>query len=575
MAIIIEHFYTIQGEGPNVGIPSYLIRFSKCTLKCPTCFGVMGGRRKPRIIMSNKQNKKILDVKVGDKLLTFDNDNKLVETIVTKTFSREVEEWIELKINNILYCVTIDHKFFTTRGILEAKNLKVGDMIYHAVTNDKLSFRMSGSKNPMKNPEISKKVSDKIDRNKQGKKLSNRIKQQKKLGIYKSSWDKMTSEKKLATRKLISESKKGEKNPNWGGGKKSNYNKLAKKCRNNEIIACQRCGSINKKLEIHHLDENVENDNLNNMITICHKCHSRIHRRGCNFWASKRKDGKIAPNMKITNGLEVQNTNYINIKNYKSLHHIPKLLKVYNFSCHPYNTYLVDYMWVHNCDSKYSLENIGIDASEFNDKIIPKHCKNIIITGGEPTMNFYPVGDSGFITLLKRLHYVYNKHVDIETNAIPHIKMIKDSNIYKNIHYFDLVTKGQDISYIVSPKFDIKAYPSKTPEGKNIPITMDDIFKFYRIKDRKTVGLKRTYYKIVYTKDSEDVIKEFITNNISNWFKDRLFIMPLTPTEMLYPNLFQTEYNENCRETIEFCKKHGLRYTPRVHIDVYGLERGV
>ena len=38
MIKVSEHFYSIQGEGPYVGEPSYFIRFSGgCLLTCPFC----------------------------------------------------------------------------------------------------------------------------------------------------------------------------------------------------------------------------------------------------------------------------------------------------------------------------------------------------------------------------------------------------------------------------------------------------------------------------------------------------------------------------------------------------------
>ncbi len=38
---------------------------------------------------------------------------------------------------------------------------------------------------------------------------------------------------------------------------------------------CQRCGYA--FLEVHHIDGNRENNDLNNLITLCRKCHFEIH----------------------------------------------------------------------------------------------------------------------------------------------------------------------------------------------------------------------------------------------------------------------------------------------------------
>jgi len=227
-----------------------------------------------------------------------------------------------------------------------------------------------------------------------------------------------------------------------------------------------------------------------------------------------------------------------------------------------------------HCDSKYTW-NDNNDL-EFDETMIPSNCNNIILTGGEPIKSFYPFGNMDLQCLIANLTHRHNKHIDIETNALPCISMIKNSNIYYNIKYFDdILWRDKNISYVVSPKFDLNCYPSKDEFNRDISIGLNDIFKFYRIKNRKTIGLKKTYYKIVYMKELKDVITEFIKNNIADWFKDRIFIMPLTPIDIQDQTKFRDIYKSNCEDTIEFCKKYGLRYTPRVHIDVYGLKRGV
>lgn len=63
---------------------------------------------------------------------------------------------------------------------------------------------------------------------------------------------------------------KGENNNNWTGGigtYRQEYNKLDK---------CEACGST-EHLVIHHIDENRYNNELNNLMTICRKCHQNYH----------------------------------------------------------------------------------------------------------------------------------------------------------------------------------------------------------------------------------------------------------------------------------------------------------
>ena len=51
---------------------------------------------------------------------------------------------------------------------------------------------------------------------------------------------------------------------------RASYRKYLKKC-------CEKCNSTKKRLEIHHKDENRKNNNINNLITLCSKCHKKYH----------------------------------------------------------------------------------------------------------------------------------------------------------------------------------------------------------------------------------------------------------------------------------------------------------
>ena len=146
--------------------------------------------------------------------------------------------------------------------------------------------------------------------------------------------------------------------------------------RENTLSICDINGK-NKKLFVHHLDGNHENDNIENLSIVCSKCHNIIHKRGYNFWTSQnRKDGKISlKTINKHNGIRVESIKYINIKNnpFYGKDYGPKPLLVYNLSCSPYNTYLLDNMWVHNCDSMYANSDknyIEVDKKELAEKHI-------------------------------------------------------------------------------------------------------------------------------------------------------------------------------------------------------------
>jgi hypothetical protein len=145
------------------------------------------------------------------------------------------------------------------------------------------------------------------------------------MGIYNHFWGKKASKetrlklskvhkgKKLWTeeqKKQISERMKGENNPQWKGGitslaKQINKNYKYRQWRDDvftrDNFTCQMCGKKGGKLNAHHiksfssilqyyeittLEEALECDelwNINNGITLCEKCHIKIHKKGTSY----------------------------------------------------------------------------------------------------------------------------------------------------------------------------------------------------------------------------------------------------------------------------------------------------
>ena len=79
----------------------------------------------------------------------------------------------------------------------------------------------------------------------------------------------------------------GDKNPNWQGGKsyqgynRREFNKWIKreilKRDNYSCKICDRKRDLFIPLDVHHIDQDKNNNNFNNLITLCHICHSKFH----------------------------------------------------------------------------------------------------------------------------------------------------------------------------------------------------------------------------------------------------------------------------------------------------------
>lgn len=51
------------------------------------------------------------------------------------------------------------------------------------------------------------------------------------------------------------------------------------KCLNEKGEQCDNCGST-ENIEVHHIDGDRTNDDLDNLLPLCRDCHSRLHRSG-------------------------------------------------------------------------------------------------------------------------------------------------------------------------------------------------------------------------------------------------------------------------------------------------------
>ena len=144
---------SIQGEGPNVGCKCIFVRVVGCDFNCEWCFGIAPNNyRVPRVIKStdcitdtnlfnNTAGTMLQDVKIGDVILTYDDNMKLVETEVKNVLKRKAK-CLKIKIEGRTYLVTPEHPFFTKRGLVQAKDLLIGDQV---IGVNELSLNNTGS----------------------------------------------------------------------------------------------------------------------------------------------------------------------------------------------------------------------------------------------------------------------------------------------------------------------------------------------------------------------------------------------------------------------------------------------
>ena len=405
---VSESFCSIDGEGVRAGQKAVFIRFAGCNIRCEYCFGVKPGRHIPYVRTSYRRTsgdhkKHITDVQVGDWLMTYDADLNLVETEVKSVHKHDVTKWYELQIGDHMFFVTPEHPMFTVSGLKSVAELEVGDIILDCKPEAYNSYAKQVN-NPMWNADVAAKSAQNTDYSSVGQKVSDSISLKKSVGEYQSSWESMSDSQKLAYRQKQSAAKMGAKNPHYNpdAHHAPNYDSLRAKIASGEITECEITHASvlsdpNVRLCVHHIDGDHNNDDINNLVVITMKLHNQIHRRGYNFWLGPRKDKKQLKKVVAANGKQVQSKKLIDITKHPHFGKAygPKPLTVYNLSCAPYNSYLISDMWVHNCDTKYSLAksqaNAAYTCAADVAEAVTKFCvegvvNNITITGGEPLL---------------------------------------------------------------------------------------------------------------------------------------------------------------------------------------------
>lgn len=187
------------------------------------------------------------------------------------------------------------------------------------------------------------------------------------------------------------------------------------------------------------------------------------------------------------------------------------------------------------CDTKYSYSGKKVSIEDVAERIkyyLKKYpmCDRIVFTGGEPLLQ-----EEDVYEVMRNLSMFGRKlNYEIETNGTiaPFMKFKQVSEYWGTL------------TFNVSPKkehVDMKVL-------EWIVKDFDYIFKF-------VVESKQNYKRWV------SIIKEFKLN------KDKVFLMPEGITD--------TAVRKKAKWIVKLCLEDGYRFTPRLHIWLYGKKRGV
>ena len=132
--------------------------------------------------------------------------------------------------------------------------------------------------------EVSKETREKLSAAHSGKRLSSKTKEKisrSLLGNERSLGYKHTKE----ARESMSKKRSGSKHPNWQGGRsREPYGeefgaRLKRTIRERDDYTCRLCGLSQETPapHVHHIDYDKSNNGLDNLVCLCHRCHSKTN----------------------------------------------------------------------------------------------------------------------------------------------------------------------------------------------------------------------------------------------------------------------------------------------------------
>jgi len=177
-------------------------------------------------------------------------------------------------------------------------------------------------------------------------------------------------------------------------------------------------------------------------------------------------------------------------------------------------------------------ESISMDIKDVLKEIQKFPCKRIVLTGGEPTLQHQ---DKDLLNLLKFLK-AKGYYIEIETNC----------TILPNNDFVSCIAQWN-----ISPKIGSSGNENERENS--------ECYRFYN-------SLENSWFKFVIVtqedlEEVENLIKKYKIQN------EKVLLMPEASSK--------SELQEKSLWLIDACKEKGFRFSNRLHIAIWGKERGI
>lgn len=563
---------TIQGEGITTGVPAAFLRVKDCTLDCHWCF-----LPDSKVHTKHKGIIPIEQVEEGDILITLDINGGIVETSVKKTMISKVSSnsigclRLDRRNNNRIYA-TQDHLFQVKgKGWVKLQDIQEGDILFSLKENQYKSYQMK-HKNPSSDPDILKKS---ISTQKQ-KRLDGEI------VAYERSED---------VRKLSSE-RMSKNNPSFDADihRKSTENRLYNPSKlelryqelfqnlNYEMIkyvgsqSKKAIGSKEKRYRFPDFIIEEQNKIIEIYDTTMHYSSYKSERKkrdqnwenqtrefyshfGYEVLFLTQEDIKSKNRKQLLeklfcflfNGVKVSQVDYVISKKQKARlwgsGEDREEVEVYNLSCDPYNTYLVEGCLVHNCDSSevwrtgnpYTIDELFklMEENGLIDEL--REGTHLVLTGGSPLKQQKTLAN---MLALFQVKYGFLPYIEVENEVM----LAPDPQFSQFVSQWNNSPKLENSKM----KKTLRYKPAIIAQMSTFP---NSIFKFV----------------VSSEEDWKEIKEDFLDQKLID--KSQIILMPCGAN--------REELDQTRHIAVDIAIREGVMYSDRLHIILWDLQTGV